>query len=168
MWTSYFNSINHYIMKETIIIFCILFFSFTSFSQESINESSDFAEQEIEENAEYKNRLSIGWAYYGRGNGVSAIYDREFFGFISQGIGVEEYFTEDEVETSFFLVTEIPIQKLFKITSGFEIYPGVEYGSFGGEFEAHPFLGFSYPIGKSSGIYTEIGSRGVFGLYLKF
>ena len=168
MWTSYFNSINHYIMKETIIIFCILFFSFTSFSQESINESSDFAEQEIEENAEYKNRLSIGWAYYGRGNGVSAIYDREFFGFISQGIGVEEYFTEDEVETSFFLVTEIPIQKLFKITSGFEIYPGVEYGSFGGEFEAHPFLGFSYPISKSSGIYTEIGSRGVFGLYLKF
>ena len=155
-------------MKETIIIFCILFFSFTSFSQESTNESSNFSEQEIEENAEYKNRLSIGWAYYGRGNGVSAIYDRELFGFISQGIGVEEYFVEDEVETSFFLVTEIPIQKLFKITSGFEIYPGVEYGSFGGEFEAHPFLGFSYPIGKSSGIYTEIGSRGVFGLYLKF
>tara|TARA_B100000497_G_scaffold122297_1_gene153202 strand:- start:363 stop:830 length:468 start_codon:yes stop_codon:yes gene_type:complete len=155
-------------LKQTLIIFCILFFSFTSFSQESINESSNFSEQEIEENDEYKNRLSIGWAYYGRGNGVSAIYDREFFGFISQGIGVEEYFTEDEVETSFFLVTEIPIQKLFKITSGFEIYPGVEYGSFGGEFEAHPFLGFSYPIGKSSGIYTEIGSRGVFGLYLKF
>lgn len=155
-------------MKKILLLLTILSISFTSFSQESINESSDFVEQEIEENAEYKNRLSIGWAYYGRGNGISAIYDREFFGFISQGIGVEEYFTEDEVETSFFLVTEIPIQKLFKITSGFEIYPGVEYGSFGGEFEAHPFLGFSYPIGKSSGIYTEIGSRGVFGLYLKF
>ena len=155
-------------MKETIIIFCILFFSFTSFSQESINESSDFAEQEIEENDEYKNRFSLGWAYYGRGNGVSAIYDREFFEFFYQGIGVEEYFVEDEVETSFFLVTEIPIQKYLNINSGLEIYPGVEYGSFGGEFEAHPFLGFSYPIGKSSGIYTEIGSRGVFGLYLKF
>ena len=89
-------------MKQTLIIFCILFFSFTSFSQESINESSNFSEQEIEENDEYKNRLSIGWAYYGRGNGISAIYDREFFGFISQGIGVEEYFTEDEKETSFF------------------------------------------------------------------
>ena len=155
-------------MKETIIIFCILFFSFTSFSQESINESSDFSEQEIEENDEYKNRFSLGWAYYGRGNGVSAIYDREFFEFFSQGIGVEEYFVEDEVETSFFLVTEIPIQKYLNINSGLEIYPGLEYGSFGGEFEAHPFLGFSYPFGNSVGLYTEIGSRGVFGLYLKF
>ena len=98
----------------------------------------------------------MGWAYYGGCNGVAAIVDREFFELFSQGIGVEKYFEGDEVETSFFSVTE------------FEIYPGIEYRSFEGEFESHPFLGFSYPISKTILVYTEIYSRGVLGLFAKF
>ena len=84
----------------------------------------------------------MGQAYYERGNGVAAIVDREFFELFSNGIGVEKYFKVDEVETSFFLVTKFPIQKLFNISSEFEIYPGYEYGSFEGVFESYPFLGF--------------------------
>ena len=124
-----------------------------AFSQNDIKKS-EYNQEEVVESSESKNRFSMGWAYYGRGNGVAAIVDREFFELFSQGIAIEKYFEGDEVETSFFLVTEFPIQKLFNINSEFEIYPGIEYGSFGGEFESHSFLGFSYPINKTIGVYT--------------
>jgi|TARA_B100001059_G_C17740133_1_gene531162 hypothetical protein len=155
-------------MRLLILCLSLVFLSTEVLSQSENLESEKNNPDNQEEFEKGKNKISLGWAYYGRGNGVSAIYDREFFEFFSQGIGIEEYFIEDEVETSFFLVTEIPIQKYLNINSGLEIYPGLEYGSFGGEFEAHPFLGFSYPFGNSVGLYTEIGSRGVFGLYYKF
>lgn len=169
--TIYRSEIKNYknrIMKNIYLVILIFSMPLVAFTQEISERVSDYSQGEVEESSESKNRFSMGWAYYGRGNGVAAIVDREFFELFSQGVGVEEYFEGDEVETSFFLVTEFPIQKLFNITSELEIYPGIEYGSFGGEFESHPFLGFSYPISKTIGVYTEIGSRGVLGLFAKF
>lgn len=117
---------------------------------------------------ESKNRINIGWAYYGRGNGTSITVDREISEFISQGIGVEEYFVADELESSFFLVTDFHFEKILKIKSQLEIYPGFEYGSFDRKFEIHSYLGISLPLNSKIGMYTELGTRGVFGLYAKF
>lgn len=153
-------------MRILFFISILLLIPTNSFSQtnDELNESAE----QFEELSENLNKISLGWAYYGRGNGISIIYDREIFEFWSQGIGIEEYFEDDEIETSFFLVTEVPIQKYLNLNSSIEIYPGIEYGSFGGEFETHPFFGFSYSFDEKIGIYTEIGSRGVLGLFFKF
>lgn len=124
-------------------------------------------ENQIDEK-ELNNRISVGWAYYGRGNGTSIIIDREFSEIISQGVGFEEYFIDEELESSFFLVTDFHLEKVLNFKSDIEIYPGFEYGSFGGEFEIHSYLGISIQLSPKSGIYTELGSRGVFGLYTKF
>ena len=144
-------------MKKLFALLSIFTLSFTLQAQESAEETS-----------EPKNRLNIGWAYYGRGNGISVVADREFFGILTQGVGFEEYLVDEELESSFFLVTYLHLEQLFGLTSGVEIYPGVEYGSFDGVFEFHPYLGFSVPIKEKLGLYTELGTRGVFGLYFRF
>ena len=128
-------------MKKIYLIILILFMPLVAFSQNDIKKS-EYNQEEVIEFSESKNRFSMGWSYYERGIGVADIVDREFFKLFSHGIGVEQYFEVNEVETSFFLVTKFPIQKLFNISSEFEIYPGYEYGSFGGKFESYPFLGF--------------------------
>ncbi len=126
--------------------------------------------QEIESDEEntLENRINLGWAYYGRGNGISLTYDREFSSFVSAGIGLEEYFSDDEIELSYFIVTDFHLSKLLKIPGKIDLYPGSEIGFFDEDFEAHYYLGLSVPISKTIGVYTEIGSRGVFGVYMSF
>ena len=123
---------------------------------------------EVLENDSKENRFNVGWAYYGRGGGVSLTYDREFSNLFSAGIGFEEYFSEEETEMSYFLITDFHLSKLLKTPNYVDIYPGAEFGSFGESFEAHYYLGVSILIKNIMGIFTELGSRGILGLYYQF
>ena len=53
------------------------------------------------------NKFNIGWAYYGRGNGVSFVYDRELSELFSVGLGSEFYFIDEEREFSYFVVGDL-------------------------------------------------------------
>ena len=64
-------------MKTKIILLLFVFFTMISFSQEEV---------------EYKNKGSLGGRAYGRGNGVSLMYDRELNSYFSVGAGIELYF----------------------------------------------------------------------------
>ena len=123
---------------------------------------------EVLENDSKENRFNVGWAYYGRGSGVSLTYDREFSKFFSAGIGFEEYFSEEETEMSYFVITDFHLSKLLKTPNTVDIYPGAEFGRFGESFEAHYYLGVSVLIKKNMGIFTELGSRGILGIYHQF
>tara|TARA_B110000238_G_C15949821_1_gene362724 strand:- start:198 stop:629 length:432 start_codon:yes stop_codon:yes gene_type:complete len=140
------------------LLFILLLMPLTVFSQNT----------EVLENDSKENRFNVGWAYYGRGSGVSLTYDREFSNFFSAGIGFEEYFSEEETEMSYFLITDFHLSKLLKTPNSVDIYPGAEFGSFGESFEAHYYLGVSILIKKNMGIFTELGSRGILGLYYQF
>ena len=139
-------------------LFILLLMPLTVFSQNT----------EVLENDSKENRFNVGWAYYGRGSGVSLTYDREFSNLFSAGIGFEEYFSEEETEMSYFLITDFHLSKLLKTPNSVDIYPGAEFGSFGESFEAHYYLGVSILIKKNMGIFTELGSRGILGLYYQF
>ena len=139
-------------------LFILLLMPLTVFSQNT----------EVLENDSKENRFNVGWAYYGRGSGVSLTYDREFSNLFSAGIGFEEYFSEEETEMSYFLITDFHLSKLLKTPNSIDIYPGAEFGSFGESFEAHYYLGVSILIKKNMGIFTELGSRGILGLYYQF
>ena len=139
------------------LLFILLLMPLTVFSQNT----------EVLENDSKENRFNVGWAYYGRGSGVSLTYDREFSNLFSAGIGFEEYFSE-ETEMSYFLITDFHLSKLLKTPNSVDIYPGAEFGRFGESFEAHYYLGVSILIKKNMGIFTELGSRGILGLYYQF
>ena len=50
---------------------------------------------EVINEQERLNKFNIGWAYYGRGNGVSFVYDRELSELLSVGLGSEFYFIDE-------------------------------------------------------------------------
>lgn len=114
------------------------------------------------------NKFNIGWAYYGRGNGVSFVYDRELSELFSVGLGSEFYFIDEEREFSYFVVGDLHLKELLELKKGYDIYPGFEVGSFESDFGAHFYLGASKSITPNIGIYTEIGTRGILGLYYNF
>ena len=145
-----------FFMKKLLLI--LLLIPFTVFSQNP----------EVDEEAPKENRLSLGWAYYGRGNGVSVTYDRELSNLFSAGVGFEEYFSGEEAEMSYYVITDFHLSKLLKPSSSVDVYPGAEFGRFGEEFEAHGYLGVSFFINENMGIFTELGSRGVLGIYYQF
>ncbi|MBA22536.1 MAG: hypothetical protein CMP52_04250 [Flavobacteriales bacterium] len=150
-------------MRKLVIL--LLLVPTVSFGQSDTNDSRN--EITFEEDAK-ENKLSLGWAYYGRGDGFSFVYDREFSSFFSAGIGLEEYFIEDEIELSYFLVTDFHFSRLLKIPNPIDLYQGAEIGFFDNNFEIHYYFGISTPITKKIGVFTEIGSRGVLGLYYSF
>ena len=124
-------------------------------------------EEKAEIKKDFNNKVNIGWAYYGRGNGVSLTLDHEFSELLSAGIGLEEYFLDDDIETSFFILLDLHLEKFLNIKK-LEIYPGVELGYFEDELSYHFYLGLAKDLTNKFGLYTEIGSRGVFGLYMSF
>lgn len=69
-----------YIVVKLIImkglLFILLLMPLTVFGQNP----------EVLENDSKENRFNVGWAYYGRGSGVSLTYDREFSKFFLQGL----------------------------------------------------------------------------------
>ena len=129
----------------------------------SQNTSDEFiGEQEL------LNKFNIGWAYYGRGNGVSFVYDRELSELFSVGLGSEFYFIDEEREFSYFVVGDLHLKELLELKKGYDIYPGFEVGSFESDFGAHFYVGVSKSITPNIGLYTEIGTRGILGLYYNF
>ena len=150
-----------------IVLWCNILIALTcshiAFSQEDKRGSFEEKREYIKE---YKNKINVGWAYYGRGNGLSLSYDREISEFISAGIGLEEYVIEEDVETSVFLLMDFHLEKLFNFDK-LEIYPGIEWGFFENKLDYHVYLGMATDITEKIGVYTEVGTRGVLGLYLK-
>ena len=69
---------------------------------------------------------------------------------------------------SYFVITNFHLSKLLKTPNTVDIYPGAEFGRFGESFEAHYYLGVSVLIKKNIGIFTELGSRGILGIYYQF
>lgn len=137
--------------------------SHVAYSQE---EKREIAEEKREYITDYKNKINVGWAYYGRGNGLSLSFDREFSELISAGIGLEEYVIDEDIETSLYLLMDFHLEKLFNINK-LELYPGIEWGLFENKLDYHFYLGMATDITEKIGIYTEVGTRGVLGLYLK-
>ena len=73
-----------------------------------------------------------------------------------------------KIELSYFLITDFHFSRLLKTPNAVDLYQGAEIGFFGNNFEIHYYLGISTPITKEIGVFTEIGSRGVLGLYYIF
>ena len=73
-----------------------------------------------------------------------------------------------KIELSYFLITDFHFSRLLKIPNAVDLYQGAEIGFFGNNFEIRYYLGISTPITKEIGVFTEIGSRGVLGLYYIF
>jgi hypothetical protein len=115
-----------------------------------------------------ENRGSIAWAYYGRGNGIALIYDHGFSNLISAGGGIEFYHEDEDREFSYFGVFDVHLKELLGLPERLDLYPGVEVGSFDGEFELFGYLGVSFAFSEKLGIFTEIGNRGTLGLYYNF
>ena len=148
-----FASMN--LKKYSILLFLV--FSFNMFSQNELNED-----------IESKNRFNVGWAYYGRGNGISVVYDRELNSTFSAGLGLEFYFIDEKLESSYFLVGDIHLKEVLDLKNGLDIYPGFEIGFFESDFAPHFYLGLSKSLTSNLGLYTEIGTRGILGLYYNF
>jgi len=152
-------------MKKLLIF--LIFMPLIVFSQKSeVLEDVEFNPGFFDDSKE--NRLNLGWAYYGRGNGISLTYDRELSNLFSAGIGFEEYFSEEETEMSYFIITDFHLSELLKSSNSVEIYTGAEFGRFDKSFEAHYYLGISISINKNVGIFTELGLRGIFGVFYEF
>lgn len=115
-----------------------------------------------------ENRLNAAWAYYGRGNGLSVLYDHGFSDLISAGAGMEVYVLEGERESSFFGLIDFHLQKTLDLPERLDLYPGAEIGFFSGDFDAYPYLGISWALSDEFGIYTEVGRRGTLGVYFNF
>lgn len=145
--------------KSYLLLF-VLIISPKLMSQNTSNEVIDEQER--------LNKFNIGWAYYGRGNGVSFVYDRELSELFSVGLGSEFYFIDEEREFSYFVVGDLHLKELLELKKGYDIYPGFEVGFFESDFGAHFYLGASKSITPNIGIYTEIGTRGILGLYYNF
>ena len=98
-------------MRKLVIL--LLLVPIVSFGQSDTNDSRN--EITFEEDTK-ENKLSLGWAYYGRGDGFSFVYDREFSSFFSAGIGLEYYFIEDENRNILFFNHRFSFFKTFKNT----------------------------------------------------
>ena len=98
-------------MRKLVIL--LLSVPIVSFGQSDTNDSR--SEITFEEDTK-ENKLSLGWAYYGRGDGFSFVYDREFSSFFSAGIGLEDYFIEDENRNILFFNHRFSFFKTFKNT----------------------------------------------------
>ena len=140
-------------MKIKLLLILFVLFSVLGFSQNEV---------------EYKNKGNLGWAYYGRGNGVSLMYDRELNPYFSIGVGVELYFIDEEKEGSYFSIFDFHLKEPLNLPRGLDVYPGFEFGVFEQELGLHYYLGVSQDLTEKIGVYTEIGSRGVLGVFLKF
>ncbi|MCJ7468433.1 MAG: hypothetical protein MUO53_17270 [Maribacter sp.] len=81
-----------------------------------------------------ENRINVAWAYYGRGDGLSLVYDHGFSNLFSAGAGMELYVIEGERETSFFGIVDLHLKELLELPERLDLYPGAEIGSFDGEF----------------------------------
>ncbi|MCE2611589.1 hypothetical protein LVD13_01305 [Flavobacteriaceae bacterium D16] len=117
---------------------------------------------------EGEDRINVAWAYYGRGNGLSVLYDHGFSNLISAGAGVEFYFEDSERETSFFGLVDLHLKEVLGLPERLDLYPGAEIGSFAGSFDIYPYLGISFAISEKFGLFTEIGERGTVGVYFNF
>lgn len=124
-----------------------------------------------------ENRIKTAWAYYGRGNGISLMYDHGFNDWLSVGAGVEFYFEERERETSFFGIVDFHLQKALKLPERLDVYPGTEIGLFDRKdnqgffrrrFVYYPYIGLSWAFTEEFGLFTEIGERGTLGVYFNF
>lgn len=124
-----------------------------------------------------ENRFATAWAYYGRGNGISLMYDHGFNDWLSVGAGVEFYFEERERETSFFGIVDFHLQKALKLPERLDVYPGTEIGLFDRKdnqgffrrrFVYYPYIGLSWAFTEEFGLFTEIGERGTLGVYFNF
>jgi hypothetical protein len=73
-----------------------------------------------------------------------------------------------KIEISYFLIIDFHFSRLLKIPNAIDLYQGAEIGFFDNDFEIHYYLEISIPITKEIGVFTEIGSRGVLGLYYIF
>ena len=113
-----------------------------------------------------ENKISVAWAYYGRDNGLSLMYDHGFSDLISAGGGIETYVIEGDREVSVFAMVDFHLNKVLNLPERLDIFPGVEAGSFIKEFELFGYVGISYAISEKIGLYTEIGNRGTLGVYL--
>lgn len=112
-----------------------------------------------------ENRINVAWAYYGRGNGLSLMYDHGFSELLSAGAGTEVYFLEGESDVSFFGILDLHLKHILNLPEQWDVYPGMEIGSFEGDFEVYGYLGISYALSNEFGLFTEIGNRGVLGVY---
>lgn len=144
-------------LKVRIFSICLLCFTGVSatFGQEAYGGKGE-------------NRINAAWAYYGRGNGLSLLYDHGFSDLISAGAGVEVYVMEGERETSIFGLVDFHLQKALDLPEQFDLYPGAEIGFFSGDLDAYPYLGISWALSEAFGIYTEVGRRGTLGVYFNF
>lgn len=115
-----------------------------------------------------ENRINVAWAYYGRGDGLSLVYDHGFSNLFSAGAGMELYVIEGERETSFFGIVDLHLKELLELPERLDLYPGAEIGSFDGEFKIYPYLGVSFALTEKLGLFTEIGQRGTLGVYFNF
>ncbi|HSR61092.1 MAG TPA: hypothetical protein VLL47_10070 [Robiginitalea sp.] len=115
-----------------------------------------------------ENRLNTAWAYYGRGNGLSILYDHGFSDWFSAGAGVELYFIESERETSFFGIMDFHLQQALDLPERLDLYPGTEIGHFNRNFALYPYLGVSWALSEEFGLFTELGERGTLGVYFNF
>lgn len=115
-----------------------------------------------------ENRLNVAWAFYGRGNGLSMIYDHGFNDWFSAGVGAEVYVIEDESEFSYFGVVDFHLKELLGLPERLDLYPGAEVGSFEQEFKVFPYLGIAFALRERFGLYTEIGERATVGIYYNF
>ncbi len=144
-------------MPIRVFVICLLFLagSSTAFGQDAYGEKGE-------------NRLNTAWAYYGRGNGISLMYDHGFNSWFSAGAGVEFYFIETERETSFFGILDFHLQEALGLPERLDLFPGTEIGRFNRRFVLYPYIGIAYAFTEEFGVFTEVGERGTLGVYFNF
>ena len=110
-------------------------------------------------------KVSIGYDFYGYGNGVKVAYDYGLNNLFSIGAGSSFYLNNDENDFFIYARSNVHLGILMDLPCKFDIYPGVELGYLSrGDIGISGYLGLKYFITEKIGVYAEIGSNGSIGL----
>ena len=110
-------------------------------------------------------KVSIGYDFYGYGNGIKVAYDYGLSNLFSIGVGSSFYLNNDENDFFIYARLNVHLGILMDLPCKFDIYPGVELGYLSrGDVGISGYVGLKYFINKKIGVYAEIGSNGSVGL----
>lgn len=115
-------------------------------------------------------KAQIGLNGWGNGTGLTATYDYGVAKMISVGAGANFYFDryEDEKKIFVFGRLNVHLQDALKMSSKWDVYPGLDIGVLGNTFDLGAHLGVRYFFNNNVGVFLEAGNNGSLGVSLNF
>ncbi|MXV37306.1 hypothetical protein GO491_01250 [Flavobacteriaceae bacterium Ap0902] len=112
-------------------------------------------------------KAQVGFSPYGNGLGIQGTFDYGIHQNFSVGAGAEIYFDNDDDDDGDFYIygrANAHLGQLLNMPTNMDLYPGIDLGVLGDDFDLGAHLGFRYFFQNNMGAYIEVGNRGSIGL----